>query len=86
MKQVDIAEAKAKLSELLDAAARGQSTVIARAGRPVAKIVPLGDKPKSIKFGTYRGRMRIGEGFDAQDEEIAELFENGTIFPPKPKK
>lgn len=49
--QMNVAEAKAKLSELLDALAAGREVVIARAGRPVARLVPyerLG--PRALGF------------------------------------
>lgn len=42
---MNIAEAKAKLSELLDAAAAGREVVIARSGRPVARLVPVIEPP-----------------------------------------
>lgn len=41
--QVNVSEAKAKLSELLDAALAGREVVIARAGRPVARLVPIAE-------------------------------------------
>jgi prevent-host-death family protein len=50
VKQVNIAEAKARLSELVDAATRGNDVVIARAGRPVARIVPF-EAPTSRTLG-----------------------------------
>jgi prevent-host-death family protein len=43
--QVNVAEAKARLSELLDAAAAGRDVVLARAGRPIARLVAIGDPP-----------------------------------------
>ncbi len=43
---INVAEAKAHFSDLLDRAARGEEIVIARAGKPVARIVPLADPPK----------------------------------------
>ncbi len=43
---MNVAEAKAKLSELLDAAAAGNEVVIARAGRPMARLVPVGPPPE----------------------------------------
>jgi prevent-host-death family protein len=49
---LNIAEAKAHFSELVDKAAKGTTTIIAKAGTPVAKIVPLADKPKKVIFGT----------------------------------
>ncbi len=42
---MNVAEAKAKLSELLDAAAAGDDVVIARSGTPVARLVPVGEPP-----------------------------------------
>ena len=52
--QVNIAEAKAKLSELLDRALAGEEIVIARAGRPVARLAPVA-APKRRKPGAWRG-------------------------------
>lgn len=43
---INVAEAKAHFSDLLDRAARGEEIVIARAGKPVARIVPLANPPK----------------------------------------
>lgn len=43
---INVAEAKAHFSDLLDRASRGEEIVIARAGKPVARIVPLADPPK----------------------------------------
>ena len=53
MKQLNITEAKAQFSQLVTNAACGESTVIARGGRPVAKIVPFDGIPSKIKFGTF---------------------------------
>jgi prevent-host-death family protein len=50
--QVNIAEAKAKLSELLDRALGGEEIVIARAGKPLARLAPL----KKVRWG--RGSLR----------------------------
>jgi prevent-host-death family protein len=44
--QVNVSEAKAKLSELLDAALAGREVVIARSGRPVARLVPITETPR----------------------------------------
>ena len=50
-----LAEAKANLSRLLDRAARGEEIVIARAGKPLARLMPLESRPKR-KFGVMRNR------------------------------
>ncbi len=87
MKQLNVAEAKAKFSELVDAAARGDVTIIAKSGTPVAMLVPLAhEKHVPIKFGTYRGKMVIPADFDAPDQDIIDAFENsGPVFPKRKK-
>ena len=56
MKQLNLAEAKARLSHLVDQAAKGRSVIIAKSGIPMAKLVPLDDEePKKFKFGTLKG-------------------------------
>ena len=52
--QINIAEAKAKLSSLLDRALAGEDIVIARAGKPLAKLVPL-EQREDRKPGAWRG-------------------------------
>lgn len=52
--QVNIAEAKAKLSELLDRALAGEEIVIARAGKPLARLAPV-EPRKHRKPGAWRG-------------------------------
>ena len=63
-RQVNIAEAKAKLSRLVDEAEAGKPTIIARAGRPVAQLVPLGEAPPKRRFGLLKGKMTIAADFD----------------------
>jgi len=52
MKQVNIHEAKTHLSKLLQDALAGKETIIAKAGKPIAKIVPLEAQAKKRKLGT----------------------------------
>ena len=52
--QVNIAEAKAKLSALLDRALAGEEIVIARAGKPLARLVPIEQRTRR-KSGAWRG-------------------------------
>jgi len=55
--QMNIAEAKAKLSELIAAAERGEEVILARGGHPVVRIVPaLPTKPK-FRFGVAAGEV-----------------------------
>jgi len=53
--QVNLAEAKAKLSELLDRALAGEEVVIARAGKPLARLAPLARKQPREGRGAWRG-------------------------------
>jgi prevent-host-death family protein len=77
-RQVNIAEAKAKLSELVDDAEAGKSTIIARAGRPVARLVPLDEAPPKRRFGLLKGRMTIAADFDAPlPDELVNSFYGG---------
>jgi prevent-host-death family protein len=56
MKQLNLAEAKAKLSRLVSQVAKGKGVIIAKSGVPMAKLVPLhDDKPKEFMFGTLKG-------------------------------
>ncbi len=56
-RELNIGEAKALFSQLVDEAARGARFVIAKAGTPVARIVPLEVEPKKIVFGTMKGLL-----------------------------
>jgi prevent-host-death family protein len=65
MKRLNLAEAKARFSELVDAAARGNGTIISKSGTPVAMLVPLDQgKHAPIKFGTLKGKIWIADNFD----------------------
>jgi prevent-host-death family protein len=56
-RELNVGEAKAVFSQLVDEAARGASFVIAKAGTPVARIVPLEAEPKKFVFGTLKGLL-----------------------------
>ena len=79
MKQVNIHEAKTHLSRLVEAAARGETFVIARAGKPLVKVVPLEapeERAKPKRYGFLEGQSKVPDDFDTfmQDEIIA-MFE-----------
>ena len=76
MKAVNIHEAKTHLSRLIQRAEAGEEVVIARAGEPVAKLVPYKPaKLKHRKFGALRGKIWIADDFDAPlPEPIAAAF------------
>jgi prevent-host-death family protein len=56
-RELNVGQAKALFSQLVDEAARGARFVIAKAGTPVARIVPLEAEPKKIIFGTMKGLL-----------------------------
>jgi prevent-host-death family protein len=60
-----INDAKMHLSKLLKRVALGEEVVIARAGRPIAKLVPVQPDVLERAPGSARGEVRIGEDFDA---------------------
>jgi prevent-host-death family protein len=72
---VNVYEAKTHLSQLLDRAAAGEEIVIARAGRPVARLVPLSGSPAHPRVpGGWRGRVSMAGDFDDLPAEISAAF------------
>ena len=65
MVEVNVHEAKTHLSRLLSRVEAGEQVTIARAGRPVARLVPIGQARRRRTPGRDVGRGRIAEDFDA---------------------
>ncbi|MGH9522838.1 MAG: type II toxin-antitoxin system Phd/YefM family antitoxin [Terriglobales bacterium] len=78
MKQVSITEAKAHFSKLVDEAAKGEPFIIAKNGKPVAKVVAI-DAPATRKvrrIGFMKGQFSVPEDFDTMvQKEIEDMFE-----------
>ena len=74
MKTVNFYEAKTHLSQLLDLAASGEEVIIARAGRPMAKLIPYQVKQQSKKLGCWKGKVKISKDFDELPEEFSRAF------------
>jgi prevent-host-death family protein len=81
MIQINIHQAKTRLSELLEQVQAGENVVIAKAGKPIAQLVPLQKSPR--KPGFLPPEYRIGQEFFAADAEIAADFATSEIFPAK---
>lgn len=62
---VNVHQAKTHLSRLLDEVAAGAEVVIAKAGRPVARLVPLEPVVRKKRFGLLKGRIDVPDDFDA---------------------
>ncbi|NIR60583.1 MAG: type II toxin-antitoxin system Phd/YefM family antitoxin, partial [Gammaproteobacteria bacterium] len=77
----NIHDAKTNLSKLLEAVARGEEVVIARAGKPVARLVAIPEKREPRKGGFWKGQvwMAPDEEMKEVDEEIARLFNESKL-------
>jgi prevent-host-death family protein len=73
----NVHEAKTQLSRLLERAERGEEIIIARAGRPVAKLVAIEPRRAPRQFGLCKGKIWIAPDFDATPPELVRLFEDG---------
>jgi prevent-host-death family protein len=62
---VNVHEAKTHFSKLIQRAEAGETILIARSGKPVARLGPLEPEPQPRLLGRHRGEMRIPEDFDA---------------------
>ena len=73
---VNIHEAKTHLSRLIERVLAGEEIVIARGGKPVAKLVPIDKRAARRVPGSARGRVLISDDFDAPlPEELQRYFE-----------
>ena len=76
MSIVNLHAAKTHLSRLVDQAAAGEEIVIAKAGKPVAKLVALGRPRQRHVLGQFAGQLRVSDDFDAPlPEEVLREFE-----------
>jgi len=74
--QVNIHEAKTHLSKLLARVSAGEEVIIARAGKPIARLVPITERPQKRVPGSAKGRVFISPDFDAPlPESVLEAFE-----------
>jgi prevent-host-death family protein len=75
MSQVGMHEAKTKLSQLVERAQAGEDIIIARNGKPVARLVPVAATNSFASLrGKYRGQIVIADDFDELPDDIAEAF------------
>ncbi|MES3025238.1 MAG: type II toxin-antitoxin system Phd/YefM family antitoxin [Pseudomonadota bacterium] len=76
MKTVNIHEAKTNFSKLVDAAAGGEEIVIAKAGKPTARLGPIEKRKVTPRFGALKGKIQLGDDFDAPlPEDVVAAFE-----------
>jgi prevent-host-death family protein len=80
MSTVNIHEAKTHLSRLVDRAAKGESVVIAKAGKPLVRLVPVGSREETAKrrIGFMEGQIKVPDDFDTMfADEIERMFNGG---------
>lgn len=72
---VNIHEAKTHLSRLVERVEAGEEVVIARAGRPVARLVAFQPRSQPRVPGLWRGLVHVAADFDRTDDELLDAFE-----------
>jgi prevent-host-death family protein len=73
--KVNIHEAKTQLSKLVDRAAKGESFIIAKAGKPLVKVAALDSPKKPKRLGFLKGEFEVPDDFDRMfEKEIAAMF------------
>lgn len=70
----NIHEAESQLSKLIDQAMRGEEVVIAKAGLPVVRLVPIRGDATPRVGGQWKGRIKIADDFDTLPDDLAEAF------------
>jgi prevent-host-death family protein len=75
-KSVNVHDAKTHLSRLLERVEAGEEITLARAGRPVARLVPYVGRSAPRPLGLWKGKVTLAPDWDspATNAEIAELF------------
>jgi antitoxin (DNA-binding transcriptional repressor) of toxin-antitoxin stability system len=80
MASVNMLQAKSSLSRLVESIELGQEReiVIARNGRPAAKLVPIDVLPDGRRIGVAKGKFVVPDDIDAHNAEVARLFAGGA--------
>ena len=71
----NIKEAKSHLSQLLQEVATGTEVIIAKAGRPVARVSRVDESKPQIRFGVLKDKVKVSDDFDVPlpDEQLLEF-------------
>jgi len=74
---INIHEAKTHLSKIVDEVAAGAEVIIAKAGKPMARLCPIHAPVKPKKLGLLKGRIKVPDDFNAPlDDEVIAAFED----------
>ena len=79
MQTVNMLQAKSSLSRLVESIELGDELeiIIARNGRPAAKLVPMDAAPSGQRIGIAKGKFEVPDSIDDNNEEVARLFYGG---------
>jgi prevent-host-death family protein len=72
---VNIHEAKTHLSRIVEEVAAGAEVIIAKAGKPIARLTQIASRPKKKKLGLLKGKIKVPDDFNDPSEEITAAFE-----------
>jgi prevent-host-death family protein len=72
-------QAKTQLSALVNSALEGEDVVIARAGKPLVRLVPYNGSMKKRKPGMLKGKISVPDNFDDESKELENLFYKGDL-------
>jgi len=79
METFNIHQAKTHLSKLLERAAKGEEFIIAKAGKPIARLVGFREDERSRTGGQWKGQVRMAKDFDAPlPDDIEQAFRGPT--------
>ena len=81
MRTVNIHEAKTHLSRLIEAAMKGESFIIAKAGRPMVRVSPITapEETQKRRLGFLTGQIRVPDDFDRMgQDDVISLFDGPT--------
>ena len=78
MHQVNMHEAKSHLSALVEEVLAGGEVVIARAGKPLVRLVPYSVRKEPRRPGRWKGKLWVADDFDTTPEEVIASFEGNS--------
>ncbi len=76
--QVNMHEAKSQLSKLGELALQGENIIIAKAGKPLFRLIPYEPQQQIRTPGRYAGFIKYEKGWDSSEDELIDLFEGNN--------
>jgi prevent-host-death family protein len=73
---INIHEAKMHLSKIVDDVAAGAEVIIAKAGKPMARLSPINSPARQKKLGLLKGKIKVSDDFNSPLDEVIAAFED----------